>query len=740
MTIRKKNLLNSLSLIAGLILMVGVSNYSLNKVSDSSLEIQKITERVQATEEFIKEHEEYGYELLMSFMNQTDFNGETDHKADELGEWLLKVESEAAFNDLPENIQEGILNLKEPHQKMHEFGKSYVEDYVRYDRDLENKLLQMELVQLKEMNELFVSIMSRKVSQVPDDIKKTEFAKWYASYMNSPELKMAPKAIQAKIKSLAADYKNLHQAMAEVKNLEKSGDYIGADSVFKRKASSALNAIQSKMGEIIVAQHKVMAHNANVKKMIEEELPKVLDTMHNSLELYSGHIKSNEKALVEERNETISLGTNSLIAMSLMAVLVVAWAIMIGLEVLKKIESFRQGMIVFFRYLNKESDNVDKLEESKDEIGDMANMVNCNVDRIVENLNKENRLIGEVNDLVLTVKSGDLTKRVSADVENEALNKLKDELNNMVEEMEIKMGSDINSINAVLGDFANYDFRSKVAGSKGEVKENVNKVGELIQEMLLNNQLNSKQLINTSAELKENISNLSLSSNEQAANLEEVAASIEEISGNIRNNGEKSNVLQGIADKMGTLTESGTEKISAMTVMIEKVAESQRAIDEAIKVIDQIAFQTNILSLNAAVEAATAGEHGRGFAVVATEVRNLAAKSAEAANEIKALVTTGTDLVQDSTELSKDVNASFGQLVDSITETSGYIKEITEATNEQSLAITQIAETMSALDTMTQGNATMASRTNEISDETNEIAQAIENDIKDKEFDGKEIH
>jgi methyl-accepting chemotaxis protein-2 (aspartate sensor receptor) len=161
-------------------------------------------------------------------------------------------------------------------------------------------------------------------------------------------------------------------------------------------------------------------------------------------------------------------------------------------------------------------------------------------------------------------------------------------------------------------------------------------------------------------------------------------------------------------------------------------------VNEAISVIDQIAFQTNILSLNAAVEAATAGEAGKGFAVVAQEVRNLASRSAEAAREIKDIVELATKKANEGKEIANSMIEGYKELNSNVSQTMNLITDIQNSSKEQLLGIEQINDVVNNLDRQTQQNAQIASQTNEIAKLTDSIAKVIVDDTNSKEFYGKD--
>jgi methyl-accepting chemotaxis protein len=159
------------------------------------------------------------------------------------------------------------------------------------------------------------------------------------------------------------------------------------------------------------------------------------------------------------------------------------------------------------------------------------------------------------------------------------------------------------------------------------------------------------------------------------------------------------------------------------------ITESSRKIADIISVIDGIAFQTNILALNAAVEAARAGEQGRGFAVVASEVRSLAGRSAEAAKEIKSLITTSVERVEQGTELVAKAGESMARIVSSVKRVQDIIGDMTAASAEQADGIAQINAAVSSLDQMTQQNAALveesAAAASSMKDQAQRLAQVM---------------
>jgi methyl-accepting chemotaxis protein len=200
---------------------------------------------------------------------------------------------------------------------------------------------------------------------------------------------------------------------------------------------------------------------------------------------------------------------------------------------------------------------------------------------------------------------------------------------------------------------------------------------------------------------------LSQRTQEQASSLEETASSMEEMTSTVKQNAENASHANQLARGAREQAERGGEVAAQAVVAMKEINTSSRKIADIVSLIDEIAFQTNLLSLNAAVEAARAGEQGRGFAVVATEVRSLAQRSAGAAKEIKTLIADSAEKVKTGSELVHQSGKALAEIVDSVKKVTDIVAEIAAASQEQSAGIDQVNNAVSQMDEMTQQNAAL---------------------------------
>ena len=360
----------------------------------------------------------------------------------------------------------------------------------------------------------------------------------------------------------------------------------------------------------------------------------------------------------------------------------------------------------------------------------------------LQKLQKENknnrRIIDATIKVANSVNEGNLTLRVSGDTSDKNIKSLKDIINNMMDNLQNKISEDINQILSILKNFTNYDFTQRIE-SKGEIAQKLNHLADEITKLLIENKKNGLTLENSSKILYSNVKKSNQSSSTASVSLEETAASVEEITSIIKSNNEKIESMYKITTNLNNSAEEGEKLSSKTTLAMEGINKQVSEILEAIMIIDQIAFQTNILSLNAAVEAATAGEAGRGFAVVAQEVRNLASRSTEAAKEIKELVENTTQKAEYGKNISVDMMNGYTELNENIKTTINLIKGVTNASNEQERGIIQINDAMNDLDKQIQENASLSSETNDIARQTQKISEMILSDAENKIFLGKDL-
>ncbi|MDP1936333.1 MAG: methyl-accepting chemotaxis protein [Hylemonella sp.] len=217
----------------------------------------------------------------------------------------------------------------------------------------------------------------------------------------------------------------------------------------------------------------------------------------------------------------------------------------------------------------------------------------------------------------------------------------------------------------------------------------------------------AESVATASAEIAQGDLNLSARTESQASALEETAASMEELGSTVRQNADNAKQANQLAQSASTVAVQGGEVVAQVVDTMKGINDSSRKINDIISVIDGIAFQTNILALNAAVEAARAGEQGRGFAVVASEVRSLAGRSAEAAKEIKTLITDSVQRVEQGTALVDQAGTTMSEVVSSIRRVTDIMGEISSASSEQSAGVAQIAEAVTQMDQTTQQNAAL---------------------------------
>ena len=401
---------------------------------------------------------------------------------------------------------------------------------------------------------------------------------------------------------------------------------------------------------------------------------------------------------------------------------------------LEEIDKYFQQLIEFLSYEKSEFEYVESTGNKK--VDDMFKNWNQQIKKFDKRTKDDMRVLGEIVLTADKVEQGIYKCRIKGDSDNPTISTLRNTLNKML----ISIDDATSRISKVVTSYTNDDFTDYIRvvdNYKDDMKllmESINLLGKELGNSAKNNFQNGETLENSASTMTNSMNNLAEKANEQAASLEETAAALEEITSITRNNTQNATKMATLGQVVKKSVLSGEELASKTASSMDEINEKVKAINSAITVIDQIAFQTNILSLNAAVEAATAGEAGKGFAVVAQEVRNLANRSAEAAKEIKNLVEEANIKTNDGKLISSDMIEGYKELNKNISETINIIEDVSAASKEQMLGIEQINQTVNMLDRVTQENAFESNQIKEISQSVSTLAYELLTDAKSKKF------
>ncbi|QPH99795.1 methyl-accepting chemotaxis protein [Campylobacter concisus] len=401
----------------------------------------------------------------------------------------------------------------------------------------------------------------------------------------------------------------------------------------------------------------------SIDAMRELEL-KLLDSMQKDAQ----HIKS-------EANTQL-IFSSIVIAICILLMLLVST--LIGKNLISGIDQTKNGLVKFFDFLNNKTNKAEFLDRSgSDEIGQMSALINENIKQIEANLSEQNNFIKEANTFVNQIGKGNYVAQLNADTSNPALNQLKQTFKDLQIALKHAIAENGDDVLNLLESFKKQDFTKRLEDD-GKMAVGINALGEETTKMLRAN-LDQAHVLEEKAEaLSQSMKELTQGANVQASSLQESAAAVEQMS-------------------------------SSMNAISQKTSDVIRQSDEIkniITIIRDIADQTNLLALNAAIEAARAGEHGRGFAVVADEVRKLAERTQKSLTEIEA----NTNVLAQS------------------------INEMSESIKEQSEGINMINQSVAQIDTLTKENVVIVNKANEVTSDVDDMAKAIVNEVRKNKF------
>ena len=373
--------------------------------------------------------------------------------------------------------------------------------------------------------------------------------------------------------------------------------------------------------------------------------------------------------------------TQMVVSVSVIAVciaLMLLVSILIGKNLISGIDSTKNGLVRFFEFLNNKTDKAQLLNRGgSDEIGQMCALINENIKQIEANLAEQNGFIAEANAFVNQIGKGNYAAQLNANTSNPALSQLKQTFKDLQIALKNAIAANGDEVLNLLESFKKQDFTKRL-DDEGKMATGINALGDEIAGMLRANLQQAHTLEEKAEFLARSMQQVTQGASLQANSLQESAAAVEEMS----------------------------SSMSAISQKAEDVTRQSEEIKNIIVIIRDIADQTNLLALNAAIEAARAGEHGRGFAVVADEVRKLAERTQKSLGEIEA----------NANVLAQSIN------------------EMSESIREQSEAINMINQGVAEVDELTKQNVRVANDTSAVTAEVDSMAKAIVEDVRKKKF------
>jgi len=397
-----------------------------------------------------------------------------------------------------------------------------------------------------------------------------------------------------------------------------------------------------------------------------------------------------------------------------------------------KLDKLDNGLFGFLDYLEGNSKTLVKIDEG---VGEMSDAINEKINLIYKRLRENEKFLEELKSVVEAVEKGDFSKSVETLPPDKTLQKIQTQINDMITSLQNNIGSDLTAILNTLQSYTDEDYTKEISSPNGNVEKAINNLKRTIVKILISSrnfgQLFHDRANKVNSKVNQAYENIDINLTRELA---KINYALDEVTKHIKANVESASFIHSATDQVTKAAKEGEILAQKTSKSMNEISQEVDKINEAISIIDQITMQTNILSLNAAVEASTAGEAGKGFAVVASEVRNLASQTQAASKDIQAVVDIAKEKAAIGNEISRKMIDGYHHLVRSVEQSISLIHDITKNSNLQDDEINKIHNLMKNMQELISTSLVELEEANNLSNQNRENAKKIIEFTESKKF------
>ena len=646
--IGKKMLLLSGTILCLLLVVLVVGLYGLSNNVKHGQEVAKGEQLKETLAQLEIDHLNWAGKVSALF-NDDSINKlevQTDHEKCGFGKWYYGEGRQQAEQMVPE-ISTALQALEEPHTKLHASAIKIKAAYRAADPHLPQFLTEKELDHTRWGVKIQEAIID-KDNEVKVQFDHTQCSLGKFLYgEKGKEAAAANPELARIIEAIKAPHEQLHKQGEEINKRLHAGDYTGAATYFATVVSPTLGKVSHLVHNAEQVATAALKGQQQAKQIFITETQPNLEKVQRQFENIRNSVVAREKIISAENVSAVKSQTTTVISVGVIALLLGS---IIAILISRSLTGPMRKTVEVLEEMEKGHLGERLQLDRKDEIGQMAKSLDEVADFFQHELLKITQKLAD----------GDLTFEISP-----------------------------------------RDDRDLVRGS-------LQKLGGSLNDVMGQIQIAGNEISSASGEIADSSQSLSQGATESAASLEEISASLNETSSQTTVNAENAATARGLSEETKLAAEKGSAQMQEMVSAMTDINEAGQNISKIIKTIDEIAFQTNLLALNAAVEAARAGQHGKGFAVVAEEVRNLAARSAKAAEETAELIEGSVEKTANGSAIANQTAEALQEIVTGVSKVTDLVAEIAAASNEQAQGVAEINQGVSQIDTVTQQNTASA--------------------------------